>query len=309
MPLKLALIGLGSMGKNHYRVLTSMDGIELVGLCDSAMDEFNGVKVWRDIDQMLANVKTDAAIIAAPTFLHKEIALKCAAKGLHLFIEKPAAANGDDARIIKESGAGVCIAVGHIERFNPVVTALKNELVGKDIYSIAITRVGPFPPRIADVGILTDLAVHDIDLIRYITGKEIVDCHIFASQKIHNHHEDNAILSFKLEEEIVATIATNWLTPYKKRKIEVATPAGYYEADLMSQELKSFSAYSASHSYLVRDIVVFKGEPLRNELSAFVSLCVKGDRGALATIDDSVRTLEIVNIAKKPVERSAGLSV
>ncbi|MDR0665579.1 MAG: Gfo/Idh/MocA family oxidoreductase [Helicobacteraceae bacterium] len=307
MPLKLVLIGLGAMGKNHYRVLSSLAGIELVGLCDNTMDEFDGKKVWRDMDQMLEAIKADAAIIAAPTFLHKEMALKCAAKGLHLFIEKPAAANGDDARIIKESAAALHIAVGHIERFNPVVTALKNELESKDIYSIAVTRVGPFPPRIADVGILTDLAVHDIDLIRYITGKEIVDCHIFASQKIHNHYEDNAILSFKLQEEIVATIATNWLTPYKKRKIEVATPAGYYEADLMSQELKSFSAYSASHSYLVRDIVVFKGEPLRNELSAFVSLCANGDRGALATIDDSVRTLEIVNVAKKPLGFKAAL--
>ncbi|MDR2152752.1 MAG: Gfo/Idh/MocA family oxidoreductase [Helicobacteraceae bacterium] len=302
MSVKIILIGLGAMGKNHYRVLTSLAGVEIAALCDNMMDEFDGRKVWRDIDDALRGVQADAAIIAAPTFLHKEIALKCAAKGLHLFIEKPAAANGEDARIIKESSGGLRVAVGHVERFNPVVSALKNELLGKDIYSIAITRVGPFPPRIADVGILTDLAVHDIDLIRYITGKEIVDCHIFASQKIHNHHEDNAILSFKLQDEIVATIATNWLTPYKKRKIEVATPAGYYEADLMSQELKCFSAYSASHSYLTRDVVVFKGEPLRNELGAFVSLCASGERGALATIDDSVRTLEIVALAKKSSE-------
>ncbi|MDR2033938.1 MAG: Gfo/Idh/MocA family oxidoreductase [Helicobacteraceae bacterium] len=292
--LRVVLIGLGVMGKGHYRVLSSIARAQIVGLCDNQIDEFDGKKVWRDIDEMLAKVQADAAIIATPTFLHKEIALKCASKNLHVFIEKPAAANNEDAMIIAKACEKLHSAVGHIERFNPVVTALKKELEGKDIYSIAITRVGPFPPRIADVGILTDLAVHDIDLIRYITGKEIVDRHIFASQKIHNHYEDNAILSFKLQEEIVATITTNWLTPYKKRKIEVATPAGYYEADLMSQELKSFSAYSASHSYLVRDIVVFKGEPLRNELSAFVSLCVSGDRGALASIEDSIKTLEVV---------------
>ncbi|MDR1451545.1 MAG: Gfo/Idh/MocA family oxidoreductase [Helicobacteraceae bacterium] len=294
MPLRIVLIGLGAMGKGHYRVLTSLADAKIVGLCDNQMDEFDGQKVWRDIDEMLNKIEADAAIVATPTFLHKEIALKCAAKGLHLFIEKPAAANGEDAREIMKASEKLYAAVGHIERFNPVVAALKNELEGKDIYSIAITRVGPFPPRIADVGILTDLAVHDVDLIRYITGKEIVDRHIFASQKIHNHHEDNAILSFKLEDEIVATIATNWLTPYKKRKIEVATPAGYYEADLMSQELKGFSAYSAAHSYLVRDITVFKGEPLRNELNAFLTMCQNGDRGALATIEDSARTLEIV---------------
>lgn len=293
--LKILLIGLGVMGRNHLRVLSTLPDVEVVGLCDNQMDEYEGRKVWRNLDEALNKVNADAALIAVPTFLHKEVALKCAAKGLHLFIEKPAASSVEEARAIEGAiPAALYTAVGHVERFNPVVTALKKELEGKDIYSIAITRVGPFPPRIADVGILTDLAVHDVDLIRFITGKEVLDRHIFASQKIHNHHEDNAILSFKLENEIVATITTNWLTPYKKRKIEVATPAGYYEADLMSQELRCYSAYSANHSYLVRDVIVYKGEPLRNELAAFAKLCKEGDRLGLATIEDSIKTLELV---------------
>ena len=297
--LKIVLIGLGVMGKNHLRVLAKLPNIEVVGLCDNQMDEFEGRKVWRDLDEMLRSVEAHAALIVVPTFLHKTVALKCAAAGLDMFIEKPAASSVEQAREIEAAASGVKTAVGHIERFNPVVGALKKELEGKDIYSIAITRVGPFPPRIADVGILTDLAVHDVDLIRFLTGKEIIDKHIFSSQKIHNHHEDNAILSFKLQNEIVATITTNWLTPFKKRRIEVATPAGYYEADMMSQELRVLSAYSASHSYLVRDIVVFKGEPLLNELGAFAAYCNGGTRGSLATIEDSIKTLELVRVERE----------
>lgn len=284
------------MGKNHLRVLAKLPNVKVVGLCDNQMDEYEGRKVWRDLDEMLRSVEADAALIVVPTFLHKTVALKCAAQGLDIFIEKPAASSVAEAREIEAAASDVKTAVGHIERFNPVVGALKKELEGKDIYSIAITRVGPFPPRIADVGILTDLAVHDVDLIRFLTDKEIIDKHIFSSQKIHNHHEDNAILSFKLQNEIVATITTNWLTPFKKRRIEVATPAGYYEADMMSQELRVLSAYSASQSYLVRDIVVFKGEPLLNELAAFVSYCNGNSHGSLATIEDSIKTLELVRV-------------
>ncbi len=295
--LKVALVGLGVMGRNHYRVLTALPDAEVVALCDNQVETFEGQKVWPDLAQMLDAVRPDAAVIATPTFLHRDMALLCAQKGIkRLFIEKPVAATVEQAQsLLEELPEETLVAVGHVERFNPVVTALKKELENSPIYSLAITRVGPFPPRIADVGILTDLAVHDVDLIRFITGKEVVGSHIFASKKIHNHHEDNAVLSFELESHVIATITTNWLTPYKKRKIEVATPDGYYEADLMSQELRVFSSYSTNHSYLVRDVIVYKGEPLKNELAAFVAWCKEGRRSSdLASINDSLTTLKLV---------------
>jgi predicted dehydrogenase len=188
-------------------------------------------------------------------------------------------------------GAKVC--VGYIERFNPVVEALRAELEEKEIYSIGITRVGPFPPRIADVGILTDLAVHDIDLIRYISGHEIQQSAIFKSQKIHNHHEDNAILSFKLDNQVVASITTNWLTPFRKRTIEVATKEAYYEADLMEQTLVEYSAYQKNFSYVLRKCMVKKEEPLVRELNAFVQFAKTGKKGGLSSIEDSMITLRI----------------
>ena len=293
--VKVALIGLGSMGQNHYRVLKSLTGFEITALCDIAQTKDYDEPFYTDLDEMLEKADFEAAVIVVPTFLHKEVAIKCLNKGKHLFIEKPVASSVEEAneilKIANEKNARVC--VGYIERFNPVVEELKNEIAGSEIYSIGITRVGPFPPRIADVGILTDLSVHDIDLIRFITGREIRQTSIFKSQKIHNHHEDNAILSFELEDEIVASITTNWLTPFRKRTIEVATKDAYYEANLMEQDLTEFSEYQRNNSYVIRKCMVKKEEPLIREHLAFRKFIKTGERNGLSTIEDSIITLEI----------------
>ncbi len=293
--VKVALIGLGSMGRNHYRVLKNLPGFKITALCDIKQTKEYEEPFFNSVDKMLDSADFDAAVIVVPTFLHKEVAIKCLNKGKHLFIEKPVASSVAEAneilKVANEKNARVC--VGYIERFNPVVEALKNELEGSEIYSIGITRVGPFPPRIADVGILTDLSVHDIDLIRYITGKEIEETSIFKSQKIHNHYEDNAILSFKLEDEVVASITTNWLTPFRKRTIEVATKDAYYEANLMEQDLTEFSEYQKNNSYVVRKCFVKKEEPLIREHRAFRKFVKSGDRSGLSSIEDSIITLKI----------------
>ncbi len=294
--VKIAIVGLGVMGKNHYRVLQNIPNVKIVGLCDiKVKDEFEH-KLYRDIDEMLNNIEADAIIIAAHTFVHKELALKCINKGINLFIEKPVSSTIKDGQIILKEAQKqkLKVAIGHIERFNPVVQALKEELKGKEIYSINITRVGPFPPRIADVGILTDLAVHDIDLIRFVSNKNIKETKIFKSQKIHNHYEDNAILSFAMENDIVASITTNWLTPFKKRTIEVACKEAYFEADLMTQELLEYSNFNVNNSFVTRGCFVRKSEPLYNELQAFVTYLKTKDRGLCASIEDSIETLKIV---------------
>jgi len=293
--VKVALIGLGSMGQNHYRVIKSLPGFELTALCDIKQTRDYDEPFYTSLDEMLEKADFEAAVIVVPTFLHKEVAIKCLKKGKHLFIEKPVASSVEEANEILAIATkmNAKVAVGYIERFNPVVEELKNEISGSEIYSIGITRVGPFPPRIADVGILTDLSVHDIDLIRFITGRNILKTSIFKSQKIHNHHEDNAILSFELEDEIVASITTNWLTPFRKRTIEVATKDAYYEANLMEQDLTEFSEYQKNNSYVIRKCMVKKEEPLIREHLAFRKFIKTGERNGLSTIEDSIITLEI----------------
>ena len=297
--LKIAIIGMGVMGKNHYRVFKELSDVEICALCDIVQNEEYEAPFFTDLETMLDKAKPDAVVIAVPTFLHKQVALECIERGIHLFIEKPAASTVDDAKIIAKAAAekGIKSCVGHVERFNPVVQGLKAELEAKEIYSVAITRVGPFPPRIADVGVLTDLSVHDIDLIRFITGKNILDKVIFKSRKIHNHHEDNAVLSFELENSIIANITTNWLTPFKKRRIEVACKEAYYEADLMGQDLNEFSGFHINNSYVVRGCHIKKDEPLIKENEAFVHYLKTGDMGSLASIEDSIVTLEIATEA------------
>ncbi len=293
--IKIAIIGLGSMGKNHYRILKEIFNVEIVALCDVVKNENFSEPFYKDLEDMLKNEKIDAAIIAVPTFLHKEIALKVASYGIDMLIEKPVASKIEDAKdildFVEKKALKSCI--GHVERFNPAILNLKNKLSKRTIYTIEITRVGPFPPRISDVGVLTDLAVHDIDLIRYITGKNILDKSIFKSQKIHNHYEDNAVLSFLLEDDIIASITTNWLTPFKRRKVEVACEKVYYEADLIAQTLQEFSDYKTDNSYRIRDLHIKKDEPLLKELEAFVNYLKTGNRGNLASIEDSIETLKV----------------
>jgi len=295
--LKLAIVGFGVFGRNHFRILDALDSCTIVSVCDIQLPQIDGVRVYSCLDTMLSNEVLDAVIICSPTSTHLNIACKCLAAGLDIFIEKPAASTSSDANaiLLEREKFNAKVVVGHVERFNPAVIALKEALMDQEILSISITRVGPFPPRIADVGILVDLSVHDIDILRFITGKEIVSSGIYKSKKIHRSHEDNAILSFTLQDEIVASITTNWLTPFKKRSIEVSCRSGYFVADLLAQELTQYSKYDYdTNSFTTRNCSVDKVEPLKSELINFLSF-IKGDEDCFcASLEDSIKTLEII---------------
>lgn len=301
--IRVGLIGLGEMGKNHYRVMTTAlrADCQLVAVIDPinrAAQNPHNIPQFAGLEDLLKQgVKLDAAIIAVPTAKHFELASQLLEMGIPTLIEKPVAATVEQAESLSQLAkkTGVRVAVGHTERFNPVVLALKRELKNKDIFSVSITRVGPIPPRIQDVGILTDLAVHDIDLVRELTGREIQKASMYSSRKLHSGHEDNAVLSFQLSDDIVASVTTNWLTPFKKRMVEVATKEAYFEADLLGQALTAYSSYvHDSNSYLVQKVNFPKGESLAAELKAFFDYVRTGVNAGLATIDDSKRTLELI---------------
>jgi predicted dehydrogenase len=295
-PIRTAIVGLGVMGGFHYRVISALEEFEIVALCDPQPRGSYPQPLFGSVEQLLATVALDAVIIAAPTGQHAAIAQACIARGCAVFVEKPAASTATEALMMRDAlqRAGALGVVGHIERFNPVVQALRGELAGKPILSIAFTRVGHNPPRIRDVGVLVDLAVHDIDLLRFITGAAVCRSTVYATNAVREHHEDNAHLSFELEGGILGSISTNWLTPFKRRRIEVTTADAYYEADLITQQLTEFSAYRDDNAYLTRHCFVPKLEPLVGQMKAFARLLQRGEWGALATFDDSIFTLQIL---------------
>jgi UDP-N-acetylglucosamine 3-dehydrogenase len=292
---KIAVIGFGAMGKNHCRVINKSSEAALVGVCDVVKPEIFDFECpfFTNPKDLLNSIEVDAVIIATPSITHFEIAEVFLDLRIPLLIEKPVTANIEEADyLIEKFQNGPKVCVGHIERFNPVVIALLDNLKNKEIYSFHLTRVGPIPPRIADAGVLSDLAVHDIDLIRYLSKSKIISHKVYSSNKKHTHYEDNAILSFLLDGEMVASITTNWLTPFKKRMIEVSSKESYFEANLITQELIEYSDFNSDHSFRLRHCNVVKSEPLAAQLTAFVNYISTGKPGNLAMLDDGRMALQ-----------------
>ena len=182
--------------------------------------------------------------------------------------------------------------VGHVERFNPAVEAIKAAIRGEDILSIAITRVGPFPPRMSNVGVVIDLAVHDIDLIRWFTDSDIVEVQPQLSNAV-AEREDIALLQFRTASGVLAHINTNWLTPFKARNVTVATRNKYVMGDLLTRQVTECFGFQPDGSYSMRHLSVGHAEPLRAELQAFVNAIRHAERAPPVTGEEGVASLEI----------------
>ena len=297
-PIRIGVVGVGIMGSNHARVLAGLSGVEVVGVVDpdpaqrALVNGALGCPAVKELDGLL-KYGLDAVTIAAPTHLHREIALRCIARGIHVLVEKPIASSveeGDD--IIKAARrAGLTLMVGHVERFNPAVQAIKDAIRGEDILSIAITRVGPFPPRMSNVGVVIDLAVHDIDLIRWFTDSDIIEVQPQLSNAV-AEREDIALLQFRTASGVLAHINTNWLTPFKARNVTIATRGKYVMADLLTRQVTECFGFQTDGSYSMRHLSVGHDEPLRAELIAFIDAVRSGKEPAV-TGEQAVASLEI----------------
>ncbi|HEX9099868.1 MAG TPA: Gfo/Idh/MocA family oxidoreductase [Candidatus Dormibacteraeota bacterium] len=291
---RIGLVGLGTMGRNHMRVLNELDDATLVAVCDedasivAAACEKHGMKGYGSWVEMFDREDLDAAIVAVPTRFHREVGLAALERGLHVLVEKPIAASLKEGRDLVEAAvrARRLLAVGHIERFNPAVRELQRRVGAGElgrVFQVQARRQGPFPARIRDVGVVIDLATHDLDVMCHLVDSEVDRVYGETAQRIHTEHEDllNALLKF--DGGAVGVLQVNWLTPTKIRELSVLGERGLFLVDYLTQELTHFKnaeeALPNLRSVSEGEMVWFpitKAEPLKLELMSFLDAVREG---------------------------------
>jgi len=295
------------MGRNHLRILASMEGARLVAVADpdetalAAATAATGALGFAEPLALLAEADLDAVVIAAPTTTHVGLALAAIDRGIAALIEKPLAATPPeaDAIVTASRARGVPIQVGHVERFNPAVLEL-GRLLGagwlSSVYAITSRRAGPFPARIRDVGVTIDLATHDVDILSWIARERPIRVFAETAQRIHADHEDLLFGLMSFESGTVAMLDVDWLTPAKRRQLTVVGEEGMFELDYLTQRLtftrsseltnpRMIAGYAPTFAGEVAELPVPTEEPLLAELTAFIHVVRTGDR-PVVDVDD-----------------------
>lgn len=289
--LRVGLVGLGSMGRNHLRNLVVRSDATLVAMADPSEDARAAASVQTDAHayadplDLIAEGGLDAIVVAAPTTLHHAIAMAAIDRRIAVLVEKPLAATVPEGRelVAAAERRGVLLQAGHIERFNPAVVALGERLRGGALsrtFSIKTLRGGPFPARIRDVGVAVDLATHDVDIMCHLAGARPVRVYAETTRHVHTSHEDLVFGLLHFPGGTVGLLDVNWLTPEKQRRITVLGEEGMFQVDYLTQSLTfTRGAADLSPTYLDGYAPTFAGEtaslpvtpaePLRLELDAF----------------------------------------
>lgn len=313
--LRAGLLGVGRMGRHHARVLRETEGVELVAIADPGGDPFGvagNLEVLPDIDALI-EVGIDIAVVAVPTRYHEAAALKLAAAGVHTLIEKPIAHSVEAGERIVNAfcEAGLVGAVGHIERFNPALQQLRARLEAGElgaIYQIQTRRQGPFPARIADVGVAKDLASHDVDLTAWVIQSEYEFVFAQTEYKSGREHEDMIAIAGRTRSGVIVNNLVNWLSPMKERVTVVTGEKGAFVADTSSGDLtfyangtipvewESISTFRGVTEGNVTRYAYVKREPLQVEHENFRD-AVLGKCSDVVTVEQGQRTLVVVESA------------
>ena len=300
--MKVAVIGVGSMGINHLRVYTELDDIEVVGASDVSPDRLEmvssrfSVKTYSNYQELIEKEKPDAVSITVPTSDHEKVAAFCLEHGVHLLVEKPIAATVEEGKrlIALAEKVNRQLMVGHIIRFNPAIQSLKQRLENGDlgkIFQVFCRRAGPFPARIRDVGVVIDLAPHDVDIMRFLTGMDPMRVYAETEQRIHTDHEDLLFGLLRFPDGITGALEINWLTPTKMRETLVLGEKGLFRVDDLMQDLYYFENPQAigelwSPFRAIRGVSegsmtrysIPRQEPLKAELQAFIQAIKNGEK-------------------------------
>ena len=298
--LRVGLAGLGSMGRNHLRILAGRSDIRLVAVADPVAEALAaavatcGAQAFDEPLAMLAEAELDAVVIAAPTTAHVPLALAAIERDIAVLVEKPLAASAEEGERIVTAARqrGVPVQVGHVERFNPAVLELGRLLEDgwlSTVYSIASRRAGPFPARIRDVGVTVDLATHDADILSWIARERPSRVYAETAQRIHASHEDLLFGLLQFPSGATGMLDVNWLTPAKRRQLIVVGEEGMFELDYLTQRLtftrasdttnpRLIGGYAPTFEGDVAELPVVAAEPLAAEIDAFLRVVREGGR-------------------------------
>ncbi|MEG3586678.1 MAG: Gfo/Idh/MocA family oxidoreductase [Actinomycetota bacterium] len=310
MELRAGLVGLGMMGKNHARVMGSTDNVKLVGIADPLGDltgTINTDLIVQSLDELIEK-NIDLAVVACPTVDHEHVALKLCEVGVHTLVEKPLAIDTDAAIRIANAfeAANLVGAVGHIERFNPAIQSMRERISEGELgelYQISTRRIGPFPNRIKDVGVVKDLATHDLDLAVWVGGAQFKQLSAHTAHKAGRSHEDLVAITGLLENGVVTNHLVNWLSPLKERFTIATGEKGSFIADTLLADLTfhrnsdappPWEGISQFRGVAEGDMIRFaiaKPEPLRTEFEGFRDEILNG-QGEIVTMSEGAQAVK-----------------
>ncbi len=325
--LRAGLVGLGIMGQNHARVLSSLSGVDLVAVVDPQGDTRKVLpehQILSSIEEVISK-GVDYCVIAAPTAFHEEISIKLIDAGIHILIEKPIAHSLESALRIESAARskGIVGAVGHIERFNAALQQARIRIQAGElgeIYQISTRRLGPFPSRIADVGVIMDLATHDIDLTAWISDSSYKSVSAQSAIRSGREHEDLVAIVAQLSNGIVANHLVNWLSPLKERKTIITGEKGTYVVDTLTSDLTFYAngTVSVSQDRIAHfkgvsqgDIHIFafdKPEPLRVEHENFRD-AVLGKDASMVTLTEGAKTVSVAAGALESIKNQETVKI
>jgi len=317
-PVKVGVIGIGNMGWNHARVLSLLRDAELVGVADPdaargalATEQF-GCRWFADYNDLIAEV--EAVCIAVPTLLHHPVGMACLKAGVHVLIEKPIAANEQEARelIAAAEQAGRLLQVGHIERFNPAFRELLNVVANEEVVVLEGRRHSPHADRANDVSVVLDLMIHDIDLALEIAGAPVVGF-AAAGGRSSDGPIDYVTATLNFANGVAASLTASKMSHRKERCLTAHCRDSLVEADFLNRNLRihrrAQESYSATrgellyrHDGFIEEVSISPTEPLYAELEHFLQ-CVRG--AATPAVDglQASRALRLADLIEQAVEQ------
>jgi UDP-N-acetylglucosamine 3-dehydrogenase len=310
--LNVGVIGVGAMGYNHVRVYSRLKNANLMAVSDlmkgtlaEVSKEYNTVG-FVDYDNVLKMPEIDVVSVCVPTTYHYEVVMSAIEQGKHVLVEKPIAFTIKEAKDMVKAARkqGVKLGTGHVERFNPAVIEAK-KLIREDsigeVVSVSAKRVGPYPPRIKDVGVTVDLAIHEVDVMAYLMDSPVSKVFAHVGSRLEKcEYEDHAEIMMEFYNGAVGMLEVNWLTPYKKRHLEVTGIDGIISLDYIDQTVDVFGKNA-------RSARVSHKEPLMEELESFLNAIINDEKPKI-TGEDGIHALQVVIAAmqsakeKKPIE-------